>query len=441
VIGKSSTRKLAVIALCGGLLAACGTTSTTSAASKRPSSSTANVTIKVLASPTTGIGYLEKHTAEFTKKTGIKVQYTLVPYADLENKAVLALTSSSDPYDVVETYTEMAPTLIKGHWIEPLAAVAKQVPKTDRINIAAFLPNYEKFFSNSAGKAEFVLSTPDTRVFWYSKPLLTKYHLPVPKTWRQLEADAATITKHSPGTYGFMASTAEDGWAVLTWIPVIYSTGQGVFTKTGCPEVTTPKAVDATRFYVDMVRKYGPVAARSYTIFNIQPYMAKGTLAFADVDTSATPFAQKGKMVPELFPKPTSGTKRYAGGEIGGWAYGITKSSAHKVAAYKWLRWATDSQNMLGQDLSTVSTGRAPGRIALYSNSKLLTRYPLFKLALKAVERAKSYAPYPNEPTIASDIDTTLSGLLTSGSSVRAGLNTLQAELLKTMRSIGLCKS
>lgn len=390
-------------------------------------------TIHILGAATTSIDYLKKLTPQFTKQTGIKVDITTVPYENLQQKMVLSLSSHAGEYDVVEPFTEMVPELQAGGWVLPLADAEKKYPSLSKIDLSDFLQSYEKFYSGQDGKPQFVAYEPDTRVLYYNGPLLKQKGFLAPQTWQQLEKAAAAYGGSKP-PYGFMASTSQGPWVILTWLPVLYSTGQGVFDANGCPMLTTDKAVKATEFYVHMVKSYGPPAATSYTLFDIEPYMYKDQLAFADVDTAATPK----HMQIQPFPAMNSQTTAYGSGEVGGWGYGIVKDSKNQAAAYKWIKWATSKNIMLKTELA----GRQnPGRISLYSNAQLRAANPRLGGQLAALKNAKAYAPYPNEPQIESAIRDQLSAIVSGQQSVKSGLSKAQHDVLPLMKQIGKCKN
>ncbi len=415
-------------------------------------SSSSGITLHILGAPVTSLDTLIKFDPQFTKLTGIKVDVTEIPYENLEAKMILSLSSHSGQYDIVEPFTEMVPVLEASKWIVPLETVEKNNPSVPKIDFADFLPNYEKYYSGSTGGPQFVSYDPDTRVLYYNSALLkSKGIMSPPQTWAQLEHDAAlfggtpgSATAPASGTsetsvpYGYMESTATDPWIILTWIPVLYSSGQGVLNSSGCPELTTPRAVAATTMYMKM-SNYGPKAAKNYTLFDIEPWMYKNDVAFADVDTAATPK----DMQIEAYPLMTANTTRYGSGETGGWGFGIVATSKQQAAALKWIEWASSASVMLKVQTTYTSEGTAratPGRISLWSSPALQKDNPRWKGELPTIKTSEPFDPYPNEPQVESAIATQLSAILAGEESVSAGLSIAQAKVTPLMKEIGECK-
>lgn len=87
----------------------------------------------------------------------------------------------------------------------------------------------------------------DTAFLYYRKDLLAKYHLPVPKTWQQLQTEASYIVKHGGAKYGFVWQGADYEGLTCDFDEYLADAGGSVLTN-GKATLNTAAAKQALSF-------------------------------------------------------------------------------------------------------------------------------------------------------------------------------------------------
>ena len=105
----------------------------------------------------------------------------------------------------------------------------------------------------------------DIRVWWYSKPIFSKYGLTPPTTWDEMMTVGKTLAKH--GIYGFgTGSGTGNNLGAHTMIMMMINNGGGLFTTDNKLDVVTPRNIEAMQFVQDLVKaKISDPASVSYT--------------------------------------------------------------------------------------------------------------------------------------------------------------------------------
>ena len=170
--------------------------------------------------------------------------------------------------------------------------------------------------------------------------------LEVPTTFEELEAVSAALndppTIYGVGNRGLRGS----GQNVYIWTSFLRGFGGDFFKdfpNDYTPTLDTPEAIEATRFYADLVRDYGPPGIANWS--NLETYQgAKDGVVAAYVD--ATPHAPlvddpstitHGKWATAVVPAGPAG----AFPAIYSHTIGINADSKNKVAAWLWVECMT----------------------------------------------------------------------------------------------------
>jgi multiple sugar transport system substrate-binding protein len=387
--------------------------------------------VDVLLVRTADTEHIMSITDRFTKATGIKVNYTAIAYEDIQKRMLLSLSSNSGEFDVVNPFTEMIPTLQHSGWIEDLNKVPGEY-NLEPIDLGNFMKNYQDYYTFK-NETQFVLFQPDTRVLYYNKTLLKEAGLEPPTTWKELEEDAKLLTKPDEGKYGFATSTKQGPWPVLTWLPVLYSIGGTVLDENNRPMLDSKEALEATKFYVNMVKNYSPPQGTSIDLFEIEPLLKQGKVAMAAI-ASVINDPNIGMVTYPIYDETV---ERTGSGTTGGWGFGIVKNSEEKGAGYEWLKWATSSEIMKEAALK----GRlSPGRVDIYEEADFQAANPNWKEQLKALSTSKMYFPLPIEPDAQNILSTELSKIITGNTTPEEGLKAAQKKILELLKRGGYYK-
>ncbi|MFI6320023.1 ABC transporter substrate-binding protein [Nonomuraea sp. NPDC050556] len=211
--------------------------------------------------------------AEFTKKTGIKVNLVGVA-EDQFSQIVTAAAAAEKLPDVIGALPLAAVRELEANDLLDTATAGKVVDGLGRGTFSARALELD----TSDGKLLAVPSDGWAQLILYRKDLFAKAGLAPPDTYEALEAAAAKL--NTGGTAGItLAIAPKDSFTAQSFEHVALADGCELVDKTGNVTLSSPQCVRAFAFYAKL--------ARSYSVKGIQ-----------DVDsTRATYFAGKAAMM------------------------------------------------------------------------------------------------------------------------------------------------
>lgn len=196
---------------------------------------------------------------EFQKLTGITVQWENTPYAALQQKQLVEATTGNT-YDVVAWVDAW------GEALKPYLSPLNERIKADKLNMRDYPNAYIQASTDSKGNVIGIPFRGHPLVLFYRKDILSKLGLPVPKTWQQVEATARTIQQKQPGTVGLSAMYGVNaGQNLFNWVSMLWGNGGDILNAQNRPVFNNEKGVQATQFYIDLLRKNKVVPAASTT--------------------------------------------------------------------------------------------------------------------------------------------------------------------------------
>src|SRR3954464_7898262 len=230
---------------------------------------------------------LQKLTADnFTKDTGITVNFTVLPENDLRDKASQEFTSQAGQYDVATLSNFEIPIYAKSGWIAPLDQYVAADSAFDQADI---LPSMAASLS-SGGKLYGEPFYGESSFLMYRKDVLDAagIQMPAKPTWPEVADIAAKVDGAQPGMAG-ICLRGQPGWGqVFAPLTTVVNTFGGTwFTKDWQAEVNAPQFKDATNFYVDLVRKHGETGAPQAGFTECLNAMSQGKVAMWYDATSA----------------------------------------------------------------------------------------------------------------------------------------------------------
>jgi sorbitol/mannitol transport system substrate-binding protein len=324
---------------------------------------------------------LEKLTAQyFTKSTGIKVNFTVLPENDVRDKITQDFSSQSGQYDVATISNYETPIYVKNGWLASLSSYASADSSFDQGDI---LPSIQKSLTvNGQVYAEPFYG--ESSFLMYRKDVFAAKHLTMPAhpTWEQVAALAAQADGAQPGMKG-ICLRGQPGWGELIapLTTVVNTMGGTWFTSDWKAQLTSPAFEKATRFYVDLVRAHGEPGAPQAGFTECLNDMEQGktamwydaTSAAGSLEGTGSPVAGKIGYVPA----PVDQTK--SSGWLYTWAWGLQKASTHKDDAWKFISWASSKsyEDLVGKALgwSRVPAGK---RTSTYANPSYLASASAF---------------------------------------------------------------
>ena len=353
-------RKLAAIILLVGCLSVMWVTSALAEFDWKAHNGT---DIKLLLNKHPYTDALLAHLNEFTEKTGINVTYDVFPEDEYFDKVTVSLSSKSPEYSVFMTGAYQVWQYAPPGFMEDLkpymADPAKTGPEWDQEDI------YKNLLDSLAWnlKPGDPLGTDDakqwalpwgfeTNTLIYRKDIFDKHGLTPPKDLPELIALCAKLKDLEPDMYP-IAVRGTRSWATIHPGFLSCYNGYGVkdydpFPK---PAMNSPKAVEMTKLWVDMVKQYGPSAWTSYIWYEVGNDLGQGrAVMIYDADILGYFQNQTGA-------SPVSGKLAWAPGPgaVGAdpapnmwiWSLGMNANSKTKDAAWYFMQWATGKDFLL----------------------------------------------------------------------------------------------
>jgi sorbitol/mannitol transport system substrate-binding protein len=385
---------------------------------------------------------LQKLTAaNFTKQTGIKVNFTVLPENDVRDKISQEFSSQAGQYDVATVSNFEIPIYARSKWIAPLSPYIEKDPGFDQDDIFAPMT---KALSGDDGQVYGEPFYGESSFLMYRKDVLRSKSITMPAhpTWQQVADIAAQVDNAQPGMRG-ICLRGQPGWGqVFAPLTTAVNTFGGTwFTKDWQAQVNAPPFKDAVNFYVNLVRTHGEAGAPQAGFTECLNNMIQGNVAMWYDATSAAGSLEaadskvKGKV--GYAPAPVVLTK--SSGWLYAWAWGIQQASSKKDDAWKFISWASgkDYENLVGKQVgwSSVPAGK---RESTYANKAYLKESGAFADQTKtAIENADPSNPgvqprpaigiqfvdIPEFPDLGTQVSQDISSVIAGKMSVDRALN------------------
>jgi sorbitol/mannitol transport system substrate-binding protein len=315
---------------------------------------------------------IQKLTADnFTKQTGITVKFTILPENELRDKVTQDVANQGGQYDVATVGAYEVPIWAKNGWLHELSTQAQADASYDAGDL---LKPMVQSLTGDDGKMYAAPFYGESSFLMYNKDLFAAKGLTMPEhpTWAQVADFAAKLDDKSKGVAG-ICLRGLPGWGELfaPLTTVVNTYGGTWFDKDWTPKVNSPEFTAATKFYVDLVKKYGESGAPQSGFTECLNTFGQGKAAMWYDATSAAgtledPKASKvaGKVGYVYAPV----NKTEYSGWLWTWAWAMPKTTKKADAAWKFISWATskDYEKLVGEKLgwSRVPSGK---RTSTYS--------------------------------------------------------------------------
>ena len=331
---------------------------------------------------------LQRLTAgNFTKDTGIKVNFTVLPENDVRDKISQEFSSQAGQYDVASLSNFEIPIYAKSKWIAPLDDYVKADTAFDQSDI---LPPMTQSLTADDGKLYGEPFYGESSFLMFRKDVLDAagIQMPANPTWQQVADIAAQIDNKQPGMRG-ICLRGQPGWGqIFAPLTTVVNTFGGTwFDKSWNPQVNAPDFTAATQFYVDLVRAHGENGAPQAGFTECLNNMVQGNVAMWYDATSAAGSLEaadspvKGKI--GYVAAPVFKTK--SSGWLYAWSWSIQQASEKKDNAWKFISWASSRQyeELVGKQVgwSSVPAGK---RASTYQNPDYLAQAQAFAAPTEA---------------------------------------------------------
>ena len=341
---------------------------------------------------------LQKLTKDnFTKDTGITVKYTVLPENDVRDKISQEFSSQAGQYDVASISNYEVPFYSKNGWLAPLDDFISGDSAFNQDDILAPLATA---LTGQDGKVYAEPFYGESSFLMYRKDIFESKGLTMPEkpTWQEVADFAAQLDGAAPNMKG-IALRGQPGWGqVFAPLTTMVNTFGGTwFDENWNAQVNAPEFVEATKFYVDLVRAHGEPGAPQAGFTECLNGMTQSqvamwydaTSAAGTLDGAGSPVAGKMGYVSAPVNKTASSGWLYT------WAWGVQKASKKQENAWKFISWASGQkyEELVGAKVGWASVP-AGKRTSTYENADYQkSAAPFYKATQDAITAADPANP------------------------------------------------
>ncbi|WP_411097990.1 ABC transporter substrate-binding protein [Streptomyces sp. x-45] len=341
---------------------------------------------------------LQKLTADhFTKETGIKVNFTVLPENDVRDKISQDFANQAGQYDAATLSNYEIPIYARNDWLHEMDSYVAKDPAYDEQDV---LGPMRESLTGDDGKLYGQPFYGESSFLMYRKDLFAEAGLEMPEhpTWTQVADFAEKLDGSEPGMKG-ICLRGLPGWGELMapLTTVVNTFGGTWFDQDWQARLDSPEWQKATKFYVDLVREHGESGAAQSGFAECLNNMTQGKVAMWYDATSAAGSldAAKSPVKGRIGYAPAPVEKTDSSGWLYTWAWGIQKASRNSDKAWKFVSWASSKEyeQLVGDEIgwSNVPAGK---RASTYENPAYVKEAAAFQeMTRKAIEGAKPKDP------------------------------------------------
>ncbi|MFD5315698.1 ABC transporter substrate-binding protein [Streptomyces sp. NPDC127098] len=317
---------------------------------------------------------LQELTAEhFTEETGITVNFSVLPENEVRERISQDFANQSGQYDVATISNYETPIYSRNGWLHSLDEYVEADADYDvedilePINLSLTGEDGQLYAQPFYGESSFLM---------YRTDLFEEHGLTMPErpTWQEVADLAAQVEEAEPDVAG-ICLRGLPGWGeVIAPLTTVVNTFGGTwFDADWQARLTDPEFVEATEFYVNLVREHGESGAAQAGYAECLNNMVQGNAAMwydatagaGSLEAEDSPVAGSIGYVPAPVEQTDSSGWLYT------WAWGIQRASENAEAAWEFISWASSSEyeELVGETLGweNVPAGK---RASTYENPR-----------------------------------------------------------------------
>ena len=368
--------------------------------------------------------------------TGIKVNWEILYEDQLRQK--LPLTLRSDPGAVDGFFTLPswdAAAFSRAGWYEPLGKLIQSDLTTPDWDFADFFPNILKI-QQYDGVQIGVPITIELQTLFINKAMLQAKNLSAPTTLDQLMSTAKALNDPSKDVSGIV--TRGDGvQAVYTFAPFLFAFGGRWLDEKGNPELGSPAAANALKYYGELLRIAGPPNILGMQWKTTYPLFQQAHSAmFIDATNFLAYFKDpsQSRIVDDVgvFVLPAGPAGEHS--TVITWGPAIASSSKNKGAAWIVIQYLTSKAAMAS---STKVTHLPPSRQSVYNSDVFTSSVPPDMIAATKTEIPNAVPNGANPlvipvPEVRAAIGEAITAVL-EGKDATAAANTMQKKVVQIL--------
>jgi multiple sugar transport system substrate-binding protein len=304
--------------------------------------------------------------------TGIKVGWEILYEDQLRQK--LPLTLRSDPGAVDGFFTLPswdATAFTRAKWYAPLDALIGSDATAPDWDFRDFFSNIAKIH-NFGGEQIGVPISIELQALFCNQGMLAAKNLAPPETLDAL-LEGARQLKDSAHDIAGVVTRGDGVQAVYTFAPFLFAFGGRWLDEKGDPELASPAAVKALKYYGELLRAAGPPNILGMQWKTTYPLFQQARAAmFIDATNFLTYFKDpsQSRVADQIVVAPLPAGPNGTHSTVISWGPAIAASSRQQAATWTAIQWLTSKQAMTA---STEATRLPPSRQSIY-NSSVYTR-------------------------------------------------------------------
>lgn len=384
-----------------------------------------------------------KRVGEFTKLTGIEVDFLMVPYPSLREKITTDAVAGTGDIDLYCFLDGWGPSMTG--FLTPL----NDFLKADGIDLSAKLPPaYIK-----GGTYEDITYGIPTRghpqLLLYRKDLFEQAGVTPPKTWKELISTSKAI-KEKTGKEGLAMyyGKGNSGQNLFLWYTFLKSGGAKIFNDKMMPAFNSPAGIEATQYYVDLLLKHkvATPGSKAFKEYEASQAVAQDNAAMVIVwwwHYGVLTNSEKAKEIVtkniRFAPVPAWEGKGQATLALS-MPVGISQATKNKEASWEFLKWLTnpDLEKAIYLDKSDPKTST----IVVVQKDNLVdpeinkVSGGMHATAAKSLAVSDTLPMIPEWPEVMSSLEVAISNIA-GGADTKSALDKAAKEVTAIMKRSG----
>ncbi|HSF72810.1 MAG TPA: ABC transporter substrate-binding protein [Microcoleus sp.] len=349
----------------------------------------------------------------------------------IENLYTSAFLLGDSPYDIINMDIVWVPKFAAAGWVRDL---------TDRIppeQLSKFIQgNVEG--GRYRGKLYRIPHASDAGMLYYRKDILEQAGIPAPKTFEEMVKISQNLQKQGKATWGYLWQGKQYEGVSAMFVEVLSGFG-GFWANPQTFEVglDKPEAIKAVEFLKNTIASgISPPGVTTYGEEETRLLFQNGKALFlrnwpyvwklANAEGSNV----RGKIAIEPM---LSSTGKTGGSCLGGWGWGIAKTSKHPEQAWKAIQYLTSEET---QRKFILQTGLVPSYKSLFTNKEIVAKYPHYPQLLKVVERSALRPPLAQYAQASDILQRYLSSAFTGRMSAEQAMKAAASETRNLLGSL-----
>ena len=384
-----------------------------------------------------------KRVGEFTKLTGIEVDFLMVPYPSLREKITADAVAGTGSIDLYCFLDGWGPSMTG--FLVPL----NDSLKADGIDLASKLPPAYIKGGTYEGTTYGIPTRGHPQLLLYRKDLFKKAGVEVPKTWKELIAASKTI-KDKTGKDGIAMYYGKGNAAqnLFLWYAFLKSAGEDIFNDKMLPTFNSPAGIEATQYYVDLLLKY-KVASPGSKFFKeyeasqavAQDHAAMVIVWWWHYGVLTNPEKAKAVVTANMGFAPVPAWEGRGKATLAlSMPIGISHASKNKEAAWEFLKWLTnpdlEKENFLDKSDPKTRTIVVVQKKNLVDPEINEVSGGMHKAAAASLAVSDTFPMMPEWPEVASSLEVAISNIA-GGADTKTEMDKAAAEVKAIMKRSG----